>query len=84
MSADVEEAKWLAVVGRCLAYLCLKNSDAATQGVREKALFLEKLGLDIEDQAGLVGSTPESLRVMASRAQNKRGGKRRGKDKGGR
>lgn len=75
MAADSEEAKWLGVIGRCLAYLCLKNSDSAAKGVREQALFLEKLGLDINDQAGVVGSTPASLRELIRQAKNKNGGR---------
>ncbi len=75
MAADSEGAKWLGVIGRCLAYLCLKNSDSAAKGVRDQALFLEKLGLDLNDQAGVIGSTPASLRELMRRARNRKGGR---------
>lgn len=81
MAADSEEAKWLGVIGRCLAYLCLKNSAYSEKGVSEQAAFLETLGLDVEDQAAVVGSTPDSLRVMMRRARSKRKAGRSGKGK---
>ena len=53
------------VIARSLAYLCLKNSDANEGTVLEKAQFLSALGLAYPDAAKMLGSTAESLRVMA-------------------
>lgn len=74
MAADADEIKWLGVIGRSLAYLCLKNSDVAGKSVTDQASFLEKLGLSIDDQANVIGSTPASLRELMRR--NKKGGAR--------
>jgi hypothetical protein len=45
MKNDDEEVNWSAVIARCLAYLCLKNSLYNGKSVLEQAGFLEKLGL---------------------------------------
>jgi hypothetical protein len=83
MPDDRNDANWSAVIGRCLAYLCLTNSEYRDKSVLEQAAFLEKLGLPMHDRAGVVGSSPDSLRVLARRARNKNGGKTNGKSKRG-
>lgn len=83
MAADDAEMQWLGVIGRSLAYLCLKNSDVASSSVTQQAAFLEKLGLGLDDQAGVIGSTPASLRELLRQARNKKG-KGNGKRKSGR
>lgn len=70
MKSIDEEVNWPAVTARCLAYLCLKNSEYAQESVLVQAQFLEKLGLPLDDQAGIVGSTPASLRELARRQAN--------------
>ena len=72
---------WSAVTARCLAYLCLKNSTSGDKSLFEQAKFLEKLGLPIEDRAGIVGSTAASLRELSRRAKTKKGTKGNGKAK---
>lgn len=81
MKGNEEETDWAAVTARCLAYLCLKNSRYADKSLLEQSQFLEKLGLPIEDRAGVVGSTPASLRELSrqARSKGKKGGKARGK-----
>jgi len=64
---------WSATIARCLAYLCLKNSKFADASLLEQANFLEKLGLPLEDRAGVVGSTAASLRELARQAKAKKG-----------
>ncbi len=81
MPNEGQEPNWSAVIARCLAYLCLKNSEYRDKSVLEQAAFLEKLGLPMDDRAGVVGSTPGSLRELARQARNKKGGKRNGKRK---
>jgi hypothetical protein len=81
MAADSEEAKWLGIIGRCLAYLCLKNSDVAGADRVDQAAFLEKLGLDVDEQAALVGSSSASLKEMLRRAKLKTKGGRGAKAK---
>ena len=68
-----DEVNWSAVTARCLAYLCLKNSQWADKSLLEQAQFLEKLGLPLEDRAGVVGSTPASLRELSRQAKAKKG-----------
>lgn len=69
---DRESVNWTAVTARCLAYLCLKTSRFADSSVLEQASFLEKLGLPLEDRAGVVGSSPASLRELARQAKSKK------------
>jgi hypothetical protein len=74
MANEEEDVNWSAVTGRCLAYLCLKNSEYAKGSILEQAQFLEKLGLPLEDRAGVVGSTSASLYELSRRARSKKGG----------
>jgi hypothetical protein len=80
MATDDEEVNWSAVTARCLAYLCLKNSSYANGSILEQAQFLEKLGLPLEDRAGVVGSTAASLYELSrrDRARSKKGGTKNG------
>ena len=81
MPNDQNGANWSAVIGRGLAYLCLKNSEFRDKSKLEQAAFLEMLGLPIDDRAGMVGSTPGSLNELARQARTKKGGKRNVKRK---
>lgn len=74
---------WSAVTARCLAYLCLKNSRYADKSILEQAQFLEKLGLPLDDCAGVVGSTAASLRELSRRAKGKKGSGKNAKAKRG-
>lgn len=78
-----EETNWSAVTARCLAYLCLKNSRYGDKSLLEQAQFLEKLGLPLEDRAGVVGSSAASLRELSRQAKvkNKKGAQKNGKAK---
>lgn len=60
---------WLAVIARALAFLCLHNTDMHKRDVGEQSALLQSLGLSNEEIAPLVGSTPNSVRVLL---QNKR------------
>ena len=79
MQDSEEDVNWSAVTARCLAYLCLKNSRDADKSILEQAQFLEKLGLPLEERAGIVGSTTASLRELARRAKANKGGARNAK-----
>lgn len=81
MPNNDQEMNWSAVIGRCLAYLCLKNSEYASATKHEQAAFLGKLGLPPSDRAEVVGSTPGSLRELARLAKAKKGRKSNGKGK---
>lgn len=81
MPNEGQEVNWNAVIARCLAYLCLKQSEYRDDTKLAQAKFLETLGLPAEDQAGVIGSTANSLRVLAQQANKKKGGKKNGKAK---
>lgn len=81
MKSEDVEVNWSAITARCLAYLCLKNSHHANKSVLEQADFLEKLGLPLEDRAGVVGSTAASLRELSRQARAKKGKAKNGKAK---
>jgi hypothetical protein len=81
MKSGEGEVNWSAITARCLAYLCLKNSRCADKSILEQAEFLEKLGLPLEDRAGVVGSTPASLRELLRQAKAKKGGGKNAKAK---
>lgn len=81
MPNDANDVNWSAVIARCLAYLCLKNSEYRDKSTLEQAAFLGKLGLPLHDRAGVVDSTPGSLRELARQARNKKGGKHSAKSK---
>jgi hypothetical protein len=78
-SSEETETKWLAVIGRCLAYLCLKNSKYAAKSLLEQSEFLEKLGLPFEDRAGVTGSTTASLYELARRTKARKRARKNGK-----
>ena len=71
-----DEVNWSAVTARCLAYLCLKNSQHAKESLLKQANFLENLGLPFADRAGIVGSTPASLRELARQAKKRKGARK--------
>ena len=81
MKNDDSEVNWTAITARCLAYLCLKNSRYADKSLLEQSEFLEKLGLPLEDRAGVVGSTAASLRELSRQAKAKKGKRKNAKTK---
>lgn len=71
--ADQErvEQVWLPVIGRALAYLCMRNGDAGGKTIAEKAQFLMGLGLDANDAADMLGTTAASVKELIRQAKNK-------------
>ncbi len=69
------------VIARSLAFLCLQNAPAKDGTLLERVQFLSGLGLPYSDVAGMLGTTPESVRVQVSKAKGKKRGKET-KDKG--
>lgn len=70
------EDVYLRVIGRSLAYLCLRQVEQAEPkrfpNLLEKVKFLTDLGLPEADAAYAVGSTPESIRVQRSQRKGGR------------
>jgi len=65
MPTTTEEFDWQPFIGRSLGFLCLHLADMRSKGVLEQAELLMKLGLPRREAAIVVGSTDESLRVLA-------------------
>lgn len=82
MRNDEPNVEWSAVIARCLAFLCLKNSEHSLGTKLEQAKLLAKLGLPPDDQAALVDSTTASLRELTRLAGKKKGPKKSAKRHG--
>jgi hypothetical protein len=68
---------WLAVIGKCLAYLCLeearKQEPKKLDTVGKKVEFLKAMGLPKDDAAYAAGSTPASVNELARQQAKKKG-----------
>ena len=73
MTLEEPEEKWLSVMGKSLAFICLHLADLKTESQDKKRDFLETLGLTRRDIAGLLGTTEESLRVAAYKRTGRKG-----------
>lgn len=69
-------ATWLPVIGKTLAYLCMKSADAdgRFKSVLDKVDFLEGLGLPTADAAKAAGSTKASVDELRRLADKKKAG----------
>jgi hypothetical protein len=65
MATTENEFDWDPFIGRSIAYLCLHLADMRSKTTLEQAEFLMQLGLPRKEAAVVVGSSDESLRVMA-------------------
>jgi hypothetical protein len=70
--------RWLPVVARSLAYLCVNTPATRHASLKEKARLLDALGLPRSDTAALLNTTDDSLRQLISQAKRK-GKRNRGK-----
>jgi hypothetical protein len=73
--SDAEEFDWQAFTGRALAFLCLDAADMQSATVLERAEFLMNLGLPRKEAAIVLGSSDESLRVLARQKARRKGRK---------
>jgi len=65
----------MAIIARCLAFLCLDKADLRTEKVSAQAQFLERLGLNRRDAAQILNTSADSLRVLARLEKGKKGRK---------
>jgi hypothetical protein len=77
------QAVWLPVIGKSLAYLCLRQAEKADPkrfdgGVLQKVRFLTDLGLPTNDAAEAAGSTAASVAELKRQKGKKKGGRTRG------
>jgi hypothetical protein len=63
------EQKWLPVIGRSLAQLCLQKAGMEQKSIRDKAVFLSALGIEIDDCAKMLNSTAASIRELLRTAK---------------
>jgi hypothetical protein len=79
------EAKWLPVIGKALANLCLaKAIDQEPEkydGLLKRVKFLEGLGLNRADAAQAAGSSAESVGVLTRRAKGRKSSNGKAKEK---
>lgn len=80
--SETEGSQWLAVIGRCLAYLCLKSAELGDKKLLDQAEFLFRFGLSRPDCATILGTSDASLRELER--QKKKGTKRGSKKARGR
>ena len=64
-----DETEWLGVIGRSLAFLCLCEADLRDKDLAQQANLLEALGLSRSEAAEILGTSPDSLRVLQRRAR---------------
>ena len=65
-----DSSKWIAVIARSVAYLCLNAQHPAKKGIVERADFLEGLGLSLREAAFLLDSSEASIRELRRRARS--------------
>jgi hypothetical protein len=71
-----EDAIWLPVIGRALAYLCLVQADLRDKDLATQGRFLESLGMPRKEAAALLGTSDASLKELFRLADKKKGRKR--------
>jgi hypothetical protein len=80
MAKESIETEWLAVIGRCLAYLCLEEAKrrepAKFNTVPKKVEFLRGMGLPKDAAAYAAGSTPASVAELERQQRNRKGNPR--------
>jgi len=81
MAEGEGDRDWQAVIGRALAFICLAQTDLRDKGLVPQAEFLESLGLNRKEAAGLLGTTYESLKELMRPGRKKKAGGKGGKGK---
>ncbi len=61
----------MAVIARCLAFLCLDRADMRTEKVGAQAEFLERLGFNRQDAAKILSTARENYRGGAGFSKRK-------------
>jgi len=72
-ASELEDNKWLSVIGKSLAFICLHLADLKDEGLTTKREFLERLGLTRADIALVLGTTEETLRVAEYKRKTRKG-----------
>jgi len=61
---DSENSRYLRVIAKSVAYLCINSPELKDKDKGDKAKFLEDLGLTRQEIADLLNTSLNSLRVM--------------------
>jgi hypothetical protein len=68
--------RWLPVLGRSLAFLCVQSDSVKDKTLADKALLLEALGLERAETAMMLGTTYASITETLSRVKRSKKGVR--------
>lgn len=82
MSDQETYQKWIPVIARSLAFLCVQVGELKEKGLSEKASFLEAAGVDRKDVAGMLGTTYGSITETLSKAKRDKKGDKKKNAKG--
>ena len=66
--------KWVPVIGRSFAYLCLHAGDFKDKNLADKAMFLEALGVERKEIAAMLSTTYASITETLSRVKRTKKG----------
>jgi hypothetical protein len=80
-NGEEQYQKWLPVIARSLAYLCIQAGELKDKPLGDKAAFLEAAGIERKDVAAMLGTTYGSISETLSKAKRskKGGGKQSGR-----
>lgn len=81
MPQDEQNLDWFPILVRCLACLCLQNSEYADGRLSQQAGFLKRLGLPAGHIADLLGRSRASSRVQSRSVKKKKRAIKTGKTK---
>jgi SAM-dependent MidA family methyltransferase len=72
MPTATPEFDWTPFIGRALGLLCLHQADLRTKNLLDQAEFLMNLGLPRKEAAVILGTSDDSLRVLAAQKAKRR------------
>lgn len=67
---EAPEVDWTSVIGRALAYLALDRAGLTDETLLAQSEFLERFGITRREAARILGTSDDSLRVLAKRKQD--------------
>lgn len=84
--SDDAQSKWLPVIAKSLAYLCLRQAEGEEperfDSVLKRVKFLEGLGLSRDHAASAAGSSAHSVQELDRQQKNRKTKNATGKKKG--
>jgi predicted transcriptional regulator len=74
---DSTYEKWIPVIARSLAYLCVQVGELKEKSLADKASFLEAAGVERKDVAAMLGTTYGSVSETLSKAKREKKGEKK-------